>query len=146
MLNWDQNRSNLCDLVHNLVHLFRHDHPFTHNSTLKSTILDDLVARIYEDLEELSIQTQYEIEQWSTKQAELKEKRDAIDGSISSLEGEVDCLEKRVVELREYNDKLIDWLRHNKDMASTSQVEIVGEKSKMADCRAIDKALDDVDV
>ncbi|KMT10264.1 hypothetical protein BVRB_5g120210 [Beta vulgaris subsp. vulgaris] len=144
ILDWHQKKSNLCELVHNLVHLFQHDHPSMPSSTLKATILDDLVAKIYDDLAVSDIQNRHEIEKWSNKQAKLQERGNKIDHLISTLEEEHENLENRVVELRDYHDKLLDWVRNNKDAALVAQLEIIGDKSKMVDCKAEYNAIDDV--
>ncbi|KNA19972.1 hypothetical protein SOVF_056600 [Spinacia oleracea] len=142
ILHWDQKRSNLCDLIHNLENLFQHDHPSMPMS--KSTILYDLVAKISTDLAALEVQTRKDIERESTNQAQLQKRRDVIDDFVTILEVERDNLNKRVVDLREYNDKLLDWLRKNKNGASMACVQVIGDKSKMIDCKASYKALDDV--
>uniref|UniRef100_A0A803LFJ7 Uncharacterized protein n=2 Tax=Chenopodium quinoa TaxID=63459 RepID=A0A803LFJ7_CHEQI len=162
ILDWDQKKSNLCDLVHNLIDLFQLEHPCLPDTTLKATIQDDLDAKFYDDLDvketiiddlvrkisddlaALNVQTRNDIERESNNQAKLKERGDVIDGYISLLKDERDNLEKSVAEVEEYNDKLSDWLRISQNASSTAHVQIVGDKSKMVEFKAASKALDDV--
>ncbi|XP_021764427.1 protein ELC-like [Chenopodium quinoa] len=163
LLDWDQKKSNLCDLVHNLADLFQLEHPSLPKTTLKATIQDDLDAKFYDDLDvketiiddlvrkisddlaALDVQVQNDIERESNTQVKLKERGDVIDGNISILKNERDNLEKSVAEVEEYNDKLSDWLRNTQNASSTADVQIVGAKSKMmVECKAASKALDDV--
>ncbi|XP_057517136.1 protein ELC-like [Amaranthus tricolor] len=147
LLNWDHSRSNLCELLHNLITLFRHDHPSMPSSVLKETILNDLYAKISHDLAVRDEQIGDEIERLSNEQIELQKRSYDLDEKICREENERDFLEKRVMEIKEYNEKLFDWLRKYEKMSPTMENvanQIFGKKKKIIDCLIEDDALDDV--
>ncbi|XP_074317871.1 protein ELC-like [Silene latifolia] len=151
-LNWDPH-SSLCTLVHNLASLFVHDHPSMPSSILKMTVLDDLVPKVCKDFATINTRNRNEIEKWYSAQDELRRKASQVDGEISRLLVEREELEKRVIELRNYKDRLEKWVSTDtgavmdrvETLTVDDAVEGIDVKSNVIlESRAEDEALEDV--
>ncbi|PIN12842.1 Vacuolar sorting protein/ubiquitin receptor VPS23 [Handroanthus impetiginosus] len=118
--NWNLTKCNLSDLVHNLIKLFSHNHPFyytgssnfTHQSIVsKMEAMDRLVCMIYYDMAANSAKTQEEIQNLWGIQGELEKRKEDIRVLIGGLGEERRRLKRRTEELSEECDELLNWLR-----------------------------------
>ncbi|WRX10391.1 Ubiquitin E2 variant [Theobroma cacao] len=131
ILTWKYPPCNLSDLLHNLVQLFSHDHPFSYSPP---TI---------EEIEELSL-----------LQDNLKKRDRFTTSMILEMEQEWKKLKERSNNWAEEADRLVNWLKVNDRrplMAlAAGDVEIedafeIDEKSRVKlDCSAADSAIEDV--
>ncbi|XP_007050445.2 PREDICTED: protein ELC-like [Theobroma cacao] len=164
ILTWKYPPCNLSDLLHNLVQLFSHDHPFsyspptssfTHPSLVsRKEALDRLVGMLYYDMVALQASTVEEIEELSLLQDNLKKRDRFTTSMILEMEQEWMKLKERSNNWAEEADRLVNWLKVNDRrplMAlAAGDVEIedafeIDEKSRVKlDCSAADSAIDDV--
>ncbi|XVF80874.1 hypothetical protein PTKIN_Ptkin15bG0110400 [Pterospermum kingtungense] len=123
LLTWKYPPCNLVDLLHNLVKLFSHDHPFSHRPSTTSfthpslvsrkEALDRLVGMLYYDMVALQASTFEEIEELSILQEELKRRDRVTTTMISEMEQEKKKLKDRSNNWAEETDRLVNWLRVN---------------------------------
>ncbi|XP_022727873.1 protein ELC-like [Durio zibethinus] len=165
VLTWKHPPCNLSDLLHNLVRLFSHDHPFSYLPSTTSFFtdpslvsrkeaLDRLVGILHYDMVALRTSTFEEIEELSLLQEELKSRDRFTRSMISEMERERSNLRERSNNWAEETDRLVNWLRVNDRrpiMAlDAGDVEIedafeIDEKSRMRlECTAADLAIEDV--
>ncbi|EOX94602.1 hypothetical protein QUC31_004611 [Theobroma cacao] len=164
ILTWKYPPCNLSDLLHNLVQLFSHDHPFsyspptssfTHPSLVsRKEALDRLVGMLYYDMVALQASTVEEIEELSLLQDNLKKRDRFTTSMILEMEQEWKKLKERSNNWAEEADRLVNWLKVNDRrplMAlAAGDVEIedafeIDEKSRVKlDCSAADSAIEDV--
>ncbi|CAL5427553.1 unnamed protein product [Camellia sinensis] len=145
--NWLHPRSNLLNLVHNLVNLFSYNHPFYNSNVLKMEAMDKLSCSLVYDTVAFNAETEEELERLSTLQGELVKRFDVATGMIIGLEDEKMDLERRVTEMTEEADVLMNWLRvHDKNWDEMGdEFEAVGEESRaVLDCLAKERALEDL--
>ncbi|KAL5561808.1 hypothetical protein UlMin_031555 [Ulmus minor] len=159
---WAYPRSNLSNLVRNLVKLFSHDHPlmalspassFAHPSLIsKMEALDRLAGTIHYDIKVMNAEAENDIEELSKLQAKTAERVDFVEGLICGLDQEKRNLKGRVMKLTDDADVLMNWLRFNGREAVNSTMEdeiedafeMEGDSKLVLECLAGEKAIDDV--
>ncbi|XP_031269950.1 protein ELC-like [Pistacia vera] len=158
---WSYPGHNLSELVHNLVKIFSHDHPFANSSpgpTLshpsfasKREALDRLSAMLHYDAAAVMSKTAEEIEELSILQVEMKKRAGVIENIVTELEMERKKLKERAMELGDKADVLRSWLAANdpKSFEVMNEIEdafeAIGEGSKIVvEKLAADKAVEDV--
>lgn len=117
---WEYPRCNLSELVHKLVQIFYHDHPFFHSDfssfthpslVSKLEALDRISGTLHYDLLALQTKTVEEIEELSTLQVEMVKRVDITTSIIIGLEHEKMNLSRRVRDLTDEADVLMNWLK-----------------------------------
>lgn len=159
---WLYPRSNLLDLVHNLIKLFSHNHPFHYSTTSSLThpllpskreAMDRLTCTLHYDIVALRAKTTDEIEDLSAIQAKMIERVDITTSIILGLEHERMNLKEKVEELTEEGDVLMNWLRlfHKGSGGAIlgddieEAFEVVDEESRIVrDCLGGDWAIEDL--
>ncbi|XP_050236022.1 protein ELC-like [Mercurialis annua] len=122
--SWVFPRCNLTELVHNLVKIFSHDHPFFSSGNIscspgvcgnvsKMEALDRLSGMIHYDLITLNSKFEYEFERLSSLKMELMNRNETTRNAIINLEQERLSLKKRVMSLMEQSDVVMNWVRVN---------------------------------
>ncbi|KAI3862954.1 hypothetical protein MKX03_005338 [Papaver bracteatum] len=120
LTTWTYPRSNLLDLVRNLVHLIAHHEVFFSSSDLlfsnssdpiKLEILEHLVAMLQSDVVALQSKTEEDIEALSGLQEELVDRADIVTSILLEVESERISLKQRVLEMTEEADMMTQWLR-----------------------------------
>ncbi|KAF3436229.1 hypothetical protein FNV43_RR23321 [Rhamnella rubrinervis] len=170
MQTWQHPRCNLSKLVHNLIKLFSHDHPFSPSSSVhnglshpflvsKMEALDRLAGSLHYDISTLKATTEEETKELLELQVELVKRVGIANGMVSGLEREKLRLKERAAELAEQSDMVMNWLRVHDRQAWVAAVgdeienafEIThaddddGVDSKLVlDCLAADKAIEDL--
>lgn len=163
LIYWNHPHSNLSDFVHNLVKLFSHDHPFvylpassfTHPSLVsKQEALDRLAGRLHYDIAAIRAKTAEEIEELSALQGEMVKRVGIATSIVMGLDHEKKKLRRRVKELTDEADMLMNWVTFNDPknvMAVTGEdrmedvIEAADEKSELVlDQLAGDKAMEDL--
>ncbi|KAK1412588.1 hypothetical protein QVD17_33963 [Tagetes erecta] len=152
----------LLGLAHNLVKIFSLDHPFyvvnvppsmSHPSHVsKMEGMDRLWWMLHYHLITLRENTNNEVENLVALQGEMKARVDITDAMIIGLKHEKTKLKKRVKEMTDEADILINWLMVNKvNLSITSggrvedAFECVDENSRLTmECKAEDEALEDL--
>ncbi|XP_057460723.1 protein ELC-like [Actinidia eriantha] len=158
LLSWLYPRSNLLDLVQNLVNLFSHNHPFAYNSAFSSLshpskreALDRLSCMLHYDVAALRAKTEEEIEGLSVLQVEMVKRVDIATSMMIGLEHEKLNLNRRAMDLRDEADVLMNWLRvhdtksRGEEIEDDNAYEVVDEESSVVlDCLAADMSLEDL--
>ncbi|XP_057460552.1 protein ELC-like [Actinidia eriantha] len=157
LLSWLYPRSNLLDLVQNLVNLFSHNHPFAYNSAFSSLshpskreALDRLSCMLHYDMVALRAETEEEIEGLSALQVEMVKRVDIATSMILGLEHEKLNLKRRAMDLTDEADVLMNWLRVHNTKSGGEEIEedafeaVDKESSVMLDCLAADMGLEDL--
>ncbi|TXG63739.1 hypothetical protein EZV62_010733 [Acer yangbiense] len=163
---WLHPGCNLCNLVHNLIKIFSHDHPFSYSSSVRNTTsfthpslvskreaLDRLSGMLHYDKAALQAKAEEDIEGLSILQVELEKRAGVFTNIITELEHESLKLKERVMELAEETDVVVNWLKVN-DAKSFGIIvgeemenafEGVDEESKMViNGLAADRGIEDV--
>ncbi|KAF5738878.1 protein ELC [Tripterygium wilfordii] len=155
---WQYPRSNLVELVKNLVNLFSIDHPlvysptnstFSHPSMVsKREALDRLAGMVHYDLVFMEAKTEEEIEELSNLQGEMAKRVETTNSLIDQIETERSILKRRVEDLVMESDVVMNWLRVHDGITgdeTEDAFEGVDEESKMKiDCLAASMAIDDL--
>ncbi|KAF5930450.1 hypothetical protein HYC85_031323 [Camellia sinensis] len=109
--------------------------------------MDKLSCSLVYDTVAFNAETEEELERLSTLQGELVKRFDVATGMIIGLEDEKMDLKRRVMEMTEEADVLMNWLRvHDKNWDEMGdEFEAVGEESRaVLDCLAKERALEDL--
>ncbi|WCJ21616.1 Ubiquitin-conjugating enzyme/RWD-like protein [Euphorbia peplus] len=156
---WTFPRCNLTNLVHNLVKIFRHDHPyfssssssFSHPSLVsKMEAIDRLAGMVHYDVLELKAKSGEEVGELSELHGELRKREMVIRCFMSDLERERLGLEERVMGLREEGELVMKWVNLNGVeegflMEDDDGFEGEDEESKMViECVAGDRGIEDL--
>ncbi|XP_071741286.1 protein ELC-like [Rutidosis leptorrhynchoides] len=158
---WVPYRYDLLGLVYNLVNLFSLDHPFyflsvpskCHVSYMsKIECMDQLWCMLHYDMIAFRETTNDEVEKLTNLQDTMRMRVDITNNHIIELDREQIELKKRVEEMINDADTLINWLTINKvnlSLAMGGKVEdafeCVDDESKLVmELVAEDKALDDM--
>ncbi|XAR61150.1 hypothetical protein NMG60_11034774 [Bertholletia excelsa] len=158
LLCWGHPRCNLSDLARNLVKIFYHDHPFRDSINCglaqpyfasKMEAIDRLACSIHYDVAAVRAKTAEDTEGLSILQVQMAERADVIASVITGLEHEEKNLKRRVAELTEGADMLMNWLKVHGDknlaVAVEDAFESMDEKSRgVLDHLAADRAAEDV--
>uniref|UniRef100_A0A7N0ZZ10 Uncharacterized protein n=1 Tax=Kalanchoe fedtschenkoi TaxID=63787 RepID=A0A7N0ZZ10_KALFE len=136
---WEYPGSNLKDLVHNLVKLFSHHHPFftipgpkLSHPTLASRreAMDRLVGSLYSDVVAINDDAREELEQLGALQSEMVKRSDIATSMVISLEHEKLNLKKAVSDLATDADTLMNWLKvHHPKFGAPDSVNEMAEKA-----------------
>ncbi|KAJ8899482.1 hypothetical protein K2173_018456 [Erythroxylum novogranatense] len=159
---WLFPKRNLSELVHNLVKIFSHDHPFaylpsanfTHPSLAsRMEALDRLSGMLHYDMMVLQAKHEEEMEQLSKLNEEMVKRDDIITAMIIGLDHENMNLKERVMALTNEADVLVNWLRVNNSKPELSRCrderenvfQGADDESKMEiDCLATERGIEDV--
>ncbi|XP_026452103.1 protein ELC-like [Papaver somniferum] len=140
LTTWTYPRSNLLDLVRNLVYLIAHHEAFFSSSHLlfsnssdpiKLEILEHLVAMLQSDVTELQSKTEEDIEALSGLQEELVDRADIATSIILGIENERTSLKQRVLEMTEEADMMAQWLRVCDPKSTGNKIEAAFEVEDM---------------
>ncbi|KAI3449703.1 hypothetical protein Pfo_006368 [Paulownia fortunei] len=155
--NWQFTKSNLSGLVHNLIKLFSHNHPFYYSGSSscahpsivsKMEAMDRLAGTIYYDMAAIRAKTEEEIENLSALQVELEKRAEAVKNLVLGLEQERKSLKERTKELCDESDKVLNWLRvydGGSGFPMDDAFESLDGKSEiMVECLAADLAMEDL--
>ncbi|PSS06344.1 Protein ELC-like [Actinidia chinensis var. chinensis] len=151
LLSWLYPRSNLLDLVQNLVNLFSHNHPFAYNSAFSSLshpskreALDRLSCMLHYDVAAIRAETEEEIEGLLALQFEMVKRVDIATSMMIGLEHEEKNLKRRAMDLTDEADVLMNWLG-GEEIEEEEAFEVVDkESSVMLDSLAADMSLEDL--
>nr|GMD69015.1 protein ELC-like [Ipomoea batatas] len=160
--NWLYPGCNLSGLVHNLVKLFSHNHPFCYspssglahpNLFSKREAMDRLVCSLYYDVMNFSSTAEKEIAELSEIQVEMAKRAEMVTSMAIEHERERISLRRVVKNMTDEADKLLNWLKvHDErrfaavigDDAIVDAFEGVDERSKrVIDCLAGEMAMED---
>ncbi|XWS31503.1 hypothetical protein CRYUN_Cryun23aG0081800 [Craigia yunnanensis] len=164
ILTWKYPPCYLSNLLHNLVQLFSHDHPFsstpstisfTHPSLVsRKEALDRLLGMLYYDIVALQASTSDEIEELSLLQEELNRRDRFTSTMISKMEQERKNLKEKASNWADETDRLVNWLRVNdrrpimamdaEDVEIEDAFEIDDKSRVRLDSSAADLAIEDV--
>ncbi|OIT34537.1 protein elc [Nicotiana attenuata] len=160
LVNWKYPGCNLSDLVHNLIKIFSHNHPFYYSApsvysfhpslASKREAVDRLSCTLHYDMTELLSKTHVEVEELSTLREQMVRRAIIAEISVDEHETEISELKERVKILTDEADKVSSWLRVN-DQSSFSEhpiedaFEASDENSKvLLECLAADRATEDL--
>ncbi|XP_017251982.1 protein ELC [Daucus carota subsp. sativus] len=156
---WLSPPCNLLDLVRNFVKLFSLVHPFNNSSTFASIepslvsrrqAMDRLSCGLHYDMMALRTESENDIEYLSTIQAEMVKRVDVTKYMIVKLEAEKRNLKKKVKEMTEEADVVMNWIKaHDHDNISANNIEDVfetadDESQVVLECAAADLAIEDL--
>lgn len=156
---WLSPPCNLLDLVRNFVKLFSLVHPFYNSSTFasiqpslvsKREAMDRLSCALHYDMIAMRTESEDEIENLSTIQSEMVKRVDVTKYMIIKLEGEKRDLKKKVKEITEETDVVMNWVKaHDHDNTSANSIEDVfetadDESQVVLECLAADLAIEDL--
>ncbi|KAI3936145.1 hypothetical protein MKX01_021425 [Papaver californicum] len=156
LASWTYPRSNLLELVRNLVHLIANHQalfstpelPFTNSSDpRKLEILEHLVAMLQSDVVALQTKTEEEIEALSGLQAELVDRGHIATSIVLGVENERHSLKQMVLEMTEEADMMMQWLRicDPKSIKIEAAFEVEDmESKKVLESLAGEEAIEDV--
>ncbi|MCL7039867.1 hypothetical protein MKW94_021389 [Papaver nudicaule] len=162
LTTWTYPRSNLLDLLRNLVHLIAHHEAFFSSSELlfsnssdpvKLEIFEHLVAMLQSDVVALQRKTEEEIEALSGLQAELVDRAGISTAIMLGVEHERSSLKQRVLDMTEEGDAMMHWLRAcdpksiisaiGNEIEATFEAEDI-ESEKVLESLAGEQAIEDV--
>ncbi|XXG76721.1 hypothetical protein AAC387_Pa08g1017 [Persea americana] len=160
--NWVYPRSNLVDLVRNLVRIFSQHFPFFFPScnlvfsnpflASRREALDRLVGLLHCDVVALQAQAEQDIEDLTTQQGMLLERATMVATIVEGLEIERLSLKRKALKMAEGADVIQNWLRVNDQNSiaafsgeSLEAFEAADDESKQVlECMAANHAIDDV--
>ncbi|RZC81380.1 hypothetical protein C5167_043952 [Papaver somniferum] len=141
LTTWTYPRSNLLDLVRNLVHLIAHHEAFFSSSDLlfsnsgdpiKLEILEHLVAMLQSDVAALQSKTEEDIKALSGLQEELVDRAaDIATSIILGVENGRTSLKQRVLEMTEEADMMAQSLRVCDPKSTGNKIEAAFEVEDM---------------
>ncbi|XP_059318776.1 protein ELC [Lycium ferocissimum] len=160
LVNWKYPGCNLSDLVHNLIKIFSHNHPFYYSPSndnffhpslaSRREAVDRLSCNLYYDTTELLSKTHDEVEELSSLREQMVKRAIIAEFTVDEHENERTELKERVKILTDEADKLSSWLKVN-DQSSIPEdkiedaFEATDEDSKvLIDCIAADRATEDL--
>ncbi|KAK4357443.1 hypothetical protein RND71_023053 [Anisodus tanguticus] len=161
LVNWKYPGCNLSELVHNLVKILSHNHPFFYSPSSDNNFfhpslasrreaVDRLSCTLHYDTMELLTKTHEEVEELSSIREQMVRRGIFAEFTVDEHENERTELKERVKILTDEADKLSSWLRVN-DQSSFSEHQIedafeaTDENSKLLlDCLAADRATEDL--
>ncbi|XP_016509012.1 protein ELC-like [Nicotiana tabacum] len=160
LVNWKYPGCNLSDLVHNLIKIFSHNHPFYYSAlsansfhpslASKREAVDRLSCTLHYDMTELLSKTLEQVEELSTLREQMVRRAIIAEISVDEHKSEMSELKERVKILTDEADKLSSWLRVN-DQSSFSEhpiedaFEATDENSKaLLECLVADRATEDL--
>ncbi|KAL5860152.1 hypothetical protein ACOSQ4_001448 [Xanthoceras sorbifolium] len=160
---WLNPGCNLRGLVHNLVKIFSHDHPFSYSSSdssistsfthpslvSKREALDRLLGMLHYDMVVLQAKTEEDIEGLSILQVVMENRVDVARNIITELEHERMQLKERIMEMAEEADVFVNWLKVHDPKSVGYEMEDAfegaDEESKKAiNALAADRGIEDV--
>lgn len=161
--NWLYPGCNLSGLVHNLVKLFSHYHPFCYSTSSsglahpnlfsKREAMDRLVCSLYYDVMDLSSMAEKEIAELSDIQVKMAKRAEIVASVANEHEQERTSLRRLVKNMTDEADKLLNWLKVHDERrfaavlendAVVDAFEGVDERSKrVIECLAGDMAMED---
>lgn len=161
LVNWKYPGCNLSDLVHNLVNIFSHNHPFYYSPSTndffhpslasRREAIDRLSCTLHYDMTELLSKTHEEVEELSSLKEHMVRRVLVAEFSVDESENEMTELKERVKILTDEADKLSSWLRDKDQDLSPEEYKVedefeaIDENSKvLLDSIAADKATEDL--
>ncbi|MCD7467966.1 hypothetical protein HAX54_005683 [Datura stramonium] len=160
LVNWKYPGCNLSDLVHNLVNIFSHNHPFYYSASSENyyhpclasrrEAVDRLSCTLHYDMMELLSKTHEEVEELSSLREQMVRRAIVAEFSVDEHENERTELKERVKVLTDEADKLSSWLRvKDQDSFSAHKIEdafeATDDNSKaLLDRLAADRATEDL--
>lgn len=161
LVDWKYPGCNLSDLMHNLVNIFSHNHPFYYTSSSdnffhpslasRREAVDRLSCTLHYDMTELLSNIHEEVEDLSSLREQVVRRAIVAEFSVDENENERTELKERVQILTEEADKLSSWLKDNdQDPFSPHEIdedafEATDEDSKtLLDCLAADRATEEL--
>ncbi|XP_055811817.1 protein ELC-like [Solanum dulcamara] len=160
LVNWKYPGCNLSELVHNLVKIFSHNHPFYYSPSTdnffhpsfasRREAVDRLSCTLHYDMTELLSKTHEEVVELSSLREQMVRRAIVAEFSVDENENERTELKERVKILTDEVDKLSNWLKVNdQDSFSGHEIEdafeATDENSKtLLDCLAADRATEDL--
>ncbi|CAN4093362.1 unnamed protein product [Withania somnifera] len=158
--NWKYPGCNLSDLVHNLVNIFSHIHPFYNSASSDKFFHPSLASgreavvrlscTLHYDMTELLSKTHEEVEELSSLGEQMVRRAIVADFSIDENENEREELKERAKVSRDEAENLSSWLRVNdEDSFPANKIEDTFEATDknskaLLDCLAADRATEDL--